>query len=673
VCTSSGPTVLPQSGPCIDYAPHLQLVSGHNHPAITVASFAHSVRTRSNAVKFAHQSLCNPKISTLLKVVQKGFLKGCPNMTETLILKYLNASPATTKGHMKCPQHGIHSTRPTTAAKGHPNAIPGPEAQIAPPVLLLFNNIPVYPGPGHAAQPGPNIIVEDDDDSTANIFCFGAFADKNSRIVYHDLTGSYPFMLFDGSVCFFVLYHYKSNVILTTPIAGLDDVSIFHAYKKYFEELTAKGFKPKLNVMDNQATKHIKKILTKNDCKLQVVEPHNHWVNATERAIQTFKAAFIAALATTDNNFPLQLWDRLTPQVQDTLNLLRALQIDPTKSAYEILDGPYDWNRYPLAPLECKAVVYEDGDTRGSRASRGVDAFYLGPAMDHYQCDHYYIPDTRAYRISGSSELFPQHCQLPLLIPHQHLRALTKELTNNTELASGMPKGQRLLRLLATRIDGLLTPPPTREQQRVTDIEQCKEEQMVIAESPIITIPCITDAPPIMQAQNPTAKCTLKTTPRLHCQVTCNNTPGILPAPCVIELIPIIEPTNPRRGKRATVPMRVQPPRGRIATQTAVPSGTHQCVVMRHTINILTLRKQASFSRIHTPRSPMRHAKVPINYEHYANPMVHPVTGQTISSYKKLIHNPTRLKYGKLHLGKILEAWHRVVTKQGKKARTPFL
>jgi hypothetical protein len=74
--------------------------------------------------------------------------------------------------------------------------------------------------------------------------------------------------------------------------------------------------------LDNQATKHIKKFLTKNDCKLQVVEPHNHRVNATERAIQTFKTAFISALATTDSDFPLQLWDKLTPQVQDRLNML---------------------------------------------------------------------------------------------------------------------------------------------------------------------------------------------------------------------------------------------------------------------------------------------------------------------------------------------------------------
>jgi hypothetical protein len=131
-------------------------------------------------------------------------------------------------------------------------------------------------------------------------------------------------MSFDGSVCFFVLYHYESNAILVTPIAGLDDISIFNAGKKYFKDLTAKGFKPKLNVMDNQATKQIKKILTKNDCKLQVVEPHNHRVNAAKQAIQTFKVAFIAALAMTDSDFPLQLWDRLTPQVEDTLNLLRG-------------------------------------------------------------------------------------------------------------------------------------------------------------------------------------------------------------------------------------------------------------------------------------------------------------------------------------------------------------
>ncbi len=43
--------------------------------------------------------------------------------------------------------------------------------------------------------------------------------------------------------------------------------------------MEAKGYKPKMNVMDNQATK--------KECNLQLVEPHNHHVNAAERAIQT--------------------------------------------------------------------------------------------------------------------------------------------------------------------------------------------------------------------------------------------------------------------------------------------------------------------------------------------------------------------------------------------------
>jgi hypothetical protein len=75
-------------------------------------------------------------------------------------------------------------------------------------------------------------------------------------------------------VCFLVVYDYKSNTIFALPISGLDDKTIFIAsYKIAFNELAAKGFKPKLNIMDNQATKYIKKFLTKEECKLQLVEP----------------------------------------------------------------------------------------------------------------------------------------------------------------------------------------------------------------------------------------------------------------------------------------------------------------------------------------------------------------------------------------------------------------
>ena len=130
----------------------------------------------------------------------------------------------------------------------------------------------------------------------ANVFCFGAFADKVTGVVYNDCTGKFPFMSLDGNVYFFVMYHYETNAILATPIPGLDSKSILAAYSKNFEYLVRKGYTPKLNVMDNQATKAIKAYLTPQQCELQLVEPNNHRVNAAERAIPTFKNRFIGAL-----------------------------------------------------------------------------------------------------------------------------------------------------------------------------------------------------------------------------------------------------------------------------------------------------------------------------------------------------------------------------------------
>ncbi len=442
-----------------------------------------------------------------------------------MILKYLNPSPATAKGHMKRPRHGIHSTHPKhkTTPPSLPVVTTTRLLDVVPPPVgrqLNFEMVPPH-------IPGPVIIDDNGDKSCANVFCFGAFADRHSGVVYNDLTGNFPFVSFDRSICFFVMYHYEANAILATPIAGLEDINIFGAYKKNFTELATKGFKPKINVMDNQATKHIKKILTEEECKLQLVEPHNHRVNAAERAIQTFKDAFISALATTDKDFPLQLWDKLTPQVINTLNLMRASRKYPTKSAYEVLYGPYNWNRYPLVPLECKAVVYKANDTRGSWASRGVDEWYLGPSFDHYRCDLYYISETRGYRVSGSTELFPQHCQLPDMTPHQQFQALTDELTADTDRTSTTPKGRRILLLLKDQITTLLLPPLTDEEQRVRDDASREAQQRVIDNSPIVTVPWITDAPGIMELRNPTAKQNLKNTPRVHSRVTRNNVPGI--------------------------------------------------------------------------------------------------------------------------------------------------
>ena len=131
---------------------------------------------------------------------------------------------------------------------------------------------------------------------------------------------------------------------------------------------------------------------------------------------------------TNDHKFPLQLWDELSPQVQDTLNLLRNSQINPHVLAYEALNGPYNWDCYPLAPPGCKVVIYKAPVVHRSWTSIGTDAWYLGPLADHYRFNVYYIPEIQAYRISGSAKFFPQHCQVLNLSNNVHLKALTEVL-----------------------------------------------------------------------------------------------------------------------------------------------------------------------------------------------------------------------------------------------------
>jgi hypothetical protein len=40
-----------------------------NPPPIEFGLFSHTVRTKANSIKFAHQSMCSPKITTLLKAI----------------------------------------------------------------------------------------------------------------------------------------------------------------------------------------------------------------------------------------------------------------------------------------------------------------------------------------------------------------------------------------------------------------------------------------------------------------------------------------------------------------------------------------------------------------------------------------------------------------------------
>ena len=58
------------------------------------------------------------------------------------------------------------------------------------------------------------------------------------------------------------------------------DESFVEAYREMYEELEAKGFKPTLNVTDNECCKAVQKYITSKNVDYLLVEPNNHCVNA---------------------------------------------------------------------------------------------------------------------------------------------------------------------------------------------------------------------------------------------------------------------------------------------------------------------------------------------------------------------------------------------------------
>ncbi len=108
--------------------------------------------------------------------------------------------------------------------------------------------------------------------------------------------------------------------------------------------------------------------------------------------------------------------------------------------AYEAVHRPYDWNCFPLGPPGCKAVIYEAPESQDFWASHGTDVWYIGPSRDHYPCNHFFVPDTRAYQVSSLAELFPQHYQVPFLMWNKHLQELIDKFV--TTLTSSLPKNK---------------------------------------------------------------------------------------------------------------------------------------------------------------------------------------------------------------------------------------
>jgi hypothetical protein len=168
--------------------------------------------------------------------------------------------------------------------------------------------------------------------------------------LYTDLTGKFPVRSSRGNSYAMVCYVFDCNYFKVVPMKSRSALEWVKTYDHIHQELTAKGLKPKLQTLDNEASAALKNFFTTNDVAYQLVPPHCHRRNAAERAILTFKEHFVAGLSSVDPTFPLHLWDRRLPQAEITLNLLRTSRLHPQLSAAAHFHGLVDYNKTSFAP-----------------------------------------------------------------------------------------------------------------------------------------------------------------------------------------------------------------------------------------------------------------------------------------------------------------------------------
>jgi hypothetical protein len=200
-----------------------------------IAKKLYELRNTGALVHYLHKALCSPTKSAMLQAVKDGHLVTWPGLTEDTINKHLKLTPATAMGHMNQRRQNVRSTSKAPIEKQ-----PTPDADLGTKTHLVYA-----------------IVVDQGQ-------------------LYTDLTGKFPVRSSKGNTYGMVCHIYDCNYARVVPIKSTSAPEWVNAYDSIHQELTVKGFKPKLQTLDNEASAALKNFFTINDIAYQLVRPHCH-------------------------------------------------------------------------------------------------------------------------------------------------------------------------------------------------------------------------------------------------------------------------------------------------------------------------------------------------------------------------------------------------------------
>ena len=349
--------------------------------ALGQANSVYDLPSVEQAVRWMHAVCGFPVKSTWLKAIKAGNFHGWPLLNEKNVQKYYPETAATPKGHLNQTRKNVRSTKPKPLVEVKDNRMRGKKER----------------------------------DIYTRVY-------DVRETVFSDQTGQFPKRSLSGNRYIMVMVEIDSSGILVEPLKNRTDGELIRAYEKLMGRLHRAGVQPRKHVLDNEVSESMKTLIRdKYHMQVELVPPGCHRRNAAEVAIRNFKAHFLSILAGVADDFPLYLWDRLLPQAEITINLLRQSNATPTISAYAHLNGPFDYNRMPLAPMGCNVQVHEKTDQRGTWAFHSVDGWYIGTSAEHYRVHRCHIKSTRSERLSDTVQFMHKELTNPTLTPTDKL------------------------------------------------------------------------------------------------------------------------------------------------------------------------------------------------------------------------------------------------------------
>ena len=363
----------------------------------------YELKTQPELVRYYHAAAGFPTKPTWLRAIKNKQYASWPGLSIEAVTRHYPDTEETPKGHGRKSPSNLRSTKKMLSTKQDPVGDKGFYKHITPRPPKKERSL-LYSG-----------IYDMRDEAIQKIFT--------------DQTGRFPKKSSRGNQYIMVLIDVDSDAILVEPMKNRTSGEMIRAYQTLIDRLRTAGSIPKLHVLDNECSQDFRDTIRRNEMTFQLVPPHDHRRNLAEKAIQTFKDHFIAILCGTDKSFPLTLWDRLLPQAEHTLNLLRPARMTPTISAYAYLWKQHDYNANPFAPLGCKVEAHLVPTIRETWAPHTASGFYIGNAWDHYRCHEIYINDTKHTRTCNTVFFKHKYLTMPTITPADALILAADNLT----------------------------------------------------------------------------------------------------------------------------------------------------------------------------------------------------------------------------------------------------